>query len=222
MPDHCFNEAARPGLIAQPSNSWSSLGFAVVAVMVAARRPRVATAADRPAVATTPALRVLLAFALLVTGLGSAFYHASLTFIGQTADVAGMYLLSTFVILYARADGRADAVRRFVTAYAAFNAVLLVALILVPELRRQLFAVLLLIGLVLEYRRGTRTPALAPRALLASALTLAVAFAIWIADMRHVGPSPTSWLQGHAVWHLLGALSTWQLARYYDGRVLAD
>ena len=218
MPDHCFNEAVRPGLIAQPANTWSSLGFVLVAVVVATRRPRLAVTADRPLVASTPALRALLALALLVTGLGSAFYHASLTFLGQTADVAGMYLLSTFVILYARTDARADAVRRFVIAYAVFNAVLLVALVLVPELRRQLFAVLLLIGLVLEYRRGARSSAFAPRLLLASTLSLAVAYVIWIGDMRHVGPAPTSWLQGHAVWHLLGALSTWQLARYYEGR----
>lgn len=218
MPAHCFNEAVRPGLIAQPSNTWSSLGFVVVALLVVVRQARGMSVTDRLVVAATPTLRALLAMALLVTGLGSAFYHASLTFVGQTADVAGMYLLSTFVIVYARADARPDAVRRLVTQYVAFNAVLLVALVLVPELRRQLFAVLLVIGLVMEYRRGARSTAFAPRALLASAGSLAVAYVIWILDMRHIGPLPTSWVQGHAVWHVLGAVAGWQLARYYEPR----
>jgi hypothetical protein len=29
--------------------------------------------------------------------------------------------------------------------------------------------------------------------------------------------SPTAWVQGHAVWHVLGAAASLQLVRYYEG-----
>jgi hypothetical protein len=37
---------------------------------------------------------------VILIGLGSWFYHASLAFVGQGFDVAGMYLLGTFMVLY--------------------------------------------------------------------------------------------------------------------------
>ena len=38
--------------------------------------------------------------ALALVGLGSAFYHSSLTFVGQVFDVSGMYLIATFILLH--------------------------------------------------------------------------------------------------------------------------
>ncbi|MBI3792496.1 MAG: ceramidase domain-containing protein [Gemmatimonadetes bacterium] len=231
MPAHCFNEAVRDGWIRQPSNTWSSLAFVVVAALLVLRWPRGADGM-RPSFATSVPLRTTLAFALVVTGLGSAFFHASLTFVGQTADVAGMYLIGTFLIIHARLADAPGTGRQFVTTFVAANLVLLIALVLVPELRRQLFALLIVVGLVLEVRRAraanrraaTPDAGSSPRATLdlgrleRSGITLAVAFAIWGLDMLHVGPSPTAWVQGHAIWHVLGAVSAGQLARYLEGR----
>jgi len=47
-----------------------------------------------------PAYRQMYGYALVATGLGSYFYHASLTFAGQVADMTGMYLVITFALLY--------------------------------------------------------------------------------------------------------------------------
>ena len=47
-----------------------------------------------------PAYRRLYGCALVAIGLGSYFYHATLTFAGQVCDMSGMYLLITFALLY--------------------------------------------------------------------------------------------------------------------------
>ena len=45
---------------------------------------------------------------------------------------------------------------------------------------------------------------------------MAVAFVIWILDFTRTVCAPASWLQGHAVWHILGAAAAWYLFRYYS------
>ena len=48
-----------------------------------------------------------------------------------------------------------------------------------------------------------------------AAAALGVAFLIWVLDITQAVCSPESALQGHAVWHMLGALAGWCLYRYY-------
>jgi hypothetical protein len=43
----------------------------------------------------------------------------------------------------------------------------------------------------------------------------AVAFTIWNLDQHGLVCSPQSLIQGHAVWHLLGATSLWCTFLYY-------
>ncbi len=103
LPDTCFCEAIGNGTIRQPSNTWSNLAFVIVGAFIAA-----SATPDRP-LRRSDAL--LLAFACVAIGLGSWFYHASLSFAGQWFDVMSMYLLGTFMVLHAAA--RLTAVRSF-------------------------------------------------------------------------------------------------------------
>jgi hypothetical protein len=136
--------------------------------------------------------------------------------VGQTIDVVGMYLLSTFVVLYALSDDESGSVRRLSVWYVAANLALLAVLVLLPDLRRWLFAAILLAGLVLEYRRSKTTTRLRTSWLVGSAAVLVFAYAIWIVDNAKLVFGPMSWLQGHAVWHLLGAGAALLLYIYYD------
>jgi hypothetical protein len=38
---------------------------------------------------------------------------------------------------------------------------------------------------------------------------------IWLLDITKTVCSPNSWLQGHAIWHLAGAISLWLVFLYH-------
>ncbi len=217
MPTGCFNERVRSAPIRQPSNTFSSLAFLAVGCAVISMPRRRRNASGRPLVSQNSALRIGYGLSLATIGLGSAFYHMSMTFVGQTVDVLGMYLLATYVVIYGLAVPDARGAKRLVAVYATVNAALLLVLVFAPQVRRYLFAAILVIGLVLEFRRSKANPHLSSRLLLASAGVLIAAFAIWLVDNAHLYVDPAGWLQGHAVWHVMGAVSCALLYRYYDG-----
>lgn len=217
MPDICFCEAIRDSWVRQPVNAISSLAFLAVAVFVV----RVERRPSEPASRLHPlksgwVYPAIYGIALALIGLGSAFYHASLTFVGQTADVLGMYLLGTFILIYNSHRLSPLSPAKAMTTYLIGNAALLVLLVQMPALRRYAFAGIILSALALEWRirRGRRVAA--RTALLYSAIGLmAVAFAVWVLDITGVACDPQSFLQGHGVWHVLGATSALLLYVFY-------
>ena len=145
LPDACFCEATPDRLVRQPANAISSLLFLIPGLVILRRGRPTAVSAG------------LYGSALVLIGLGSAFYHSSLTFVGQTIDVLGMYLLATFAVLSAASRRFAWSERLLAGVYLAGNAGLLGLLVLAPGLRRYAFALLILLAIGLELRG--RTPA---------------------------------------------------------------
>ena len=224
MPGRCFCEQVAPGLVRQPANAGSSLAFVAVGVWVFWRAARDRNDASRTSViARHPVYSSLFGAACILIGAGSAFYHASLTFAGQFADVFGMYLIGTFVLLYAVARRGSISPGAAATAYAGLNAALAASLWFVPAARRYLFAILVLAALGFEVRGRRRSGSLAePRYFARAVGLLAAGFGIWILDINRIVCRPESVLQGHAAWHLLGGASTVCIYLYYrseiDGR----
>lgn len=215
MPDDCFCEAIRPGSIAQPVNTYSNLAFVLVGLLILGAP---AGPAERNAnlMLSQPAYPIVFGASTVVIGLGSLFYHASLSFAGQWFDVMGMYLLATFMALYALGRIRPMQGSRFALTYVAVNAALGALLIVAPEARRLIFTGLIFAVIGLEawialYRR----PRMRYAWFAAALSSFAAAYAIWVLDNLRVLCAPESALQGHAVWHLLGALAAGLIYAYY-------
>ena len=164
----------------------------------------------------------LFALALVAVGIGSFAYHAVLTFNTQFADVFGMYLIATFILIYNLERFRRVTPVTLIAGYLGLNAALAASLYFLSPLRRYLFAALIIGALLLErmYRRKNRVTANTGQLITAIGL-LALGFIIWIADITRIACSPHSWLQGHAIWHLLGAAASWYVYSYYRSETQA-
>ncbi len=209
---HCFCEIPRTGqMILQPANSWSSLSFVFVGLWVMLAAGRRAT--------TTPFngfAALWFGMTGIVIGLGSFLLHATLTLWGQFGDVLGMYLFSAFTLAYAfkRWRGLGDVISAAI--YLALCTVLIGLLIVVPETRRWMFAVVIVADIIVEMAlaRPRRPRVVVAWYLWGIALQM-VAFTIWILDQTGTWCSGVSLWQGHAVWHVLNAGALFASYRYY-------
>ncbi len=158
--------------------------------------------------------------ASLLIGVGSAFYHASLTFSGQFFDVLGMFMLATLMLVYAFERIRNLRFTATIRLYLVIVLFLSVLQISLPDTRRFVFALALIIALFFEARYlKQQTPIIDVNKLRLGIILLAVAYLIWILDNARIVCFETSLMQGHALWHLLGAASVWLLYQYYASEV---
>lgn len=208
----CFCEMPRPdALIVQPANSISSFGYVFAGfLMILLARSRSWVSAFPPMAAS------VLGVAVIIVGIGSVLLHATLTLWGQFFDVLGMYLISGFFLVSALARWRHISDRRAMIYYALLSAVLIAILYALPEVRRWLFAVVLVVAIILElvFARPMRLH-VRTGFYVSGLIANAVAFTIWNLDQRGQLCAPDSLLQGHAIWHLLGAVALWFAFLYY-------
>ncbi|CAK9099879.1 ABC transporter G family member 22 (ABC transporter ABCG.22) [Durusdinium trenchii] len=233
----CFCEKPRENtLVMQPANTWSNLAMTVAGVLTLceaveqrlAARKKVHTVDDK----LGEAFAALFGVANVVLGLGSAWYHASLTFYGQWVDNAGMYLLVSAPMLFALAQLRLARARtqglkiaesdshvtRMVFEWVMINAILGYLCLAFPVTRRYIFAGLVLAGVAAEVLARKEAPAHGGASIkwfLASLATFALAFAIWTADIKGWICYEDSLWQGHAAWHVLDGIASFFIFAYY-------
>lgn len=185
----CGPLATRP-VVQQPLNSWSNAAFALVGLLALRTRPR--------------SLALLFAGSAIVLGVGSFWFHASVTREGQWLDMVGTY--AAVVAVAALGLERLGVRAGIAVALALALDVLLAAFkwrlsghVVLPLL---VIAAAAPIALAVRAGRGSARAALVPLGLLVAATALREA------DVRRVLCWPDSALfQGHAVWHLLCAAS---------------
>ncbi len=189
------------------ANTISSLGFIFSGAFILASKP-----SNRLHFVHA----VIMGLSSVTVGVGSAFYHASLTFIGQFFDVLGMFLLAGFMLVYAWERTWNLRLASTLGLFLTINIFLGWLQIALPDTRRYAFAIVLVIALIFEqYYRGKARPQIDIRWLRLGIGLLAAAYVIWIFDNTRILCFESSLLQGHALWHLLGAVSVWCLYRYY-------
>ena len=207
----CFCEQATVVFPAQLMNSISSFAFIILGVA--------ALLLARPAPGTRERrLTWFFAGTMVFIGASSFFYHSTLSFVGQFLDVFSMYTFG--LLLFVGALYRSGHLRARPAVIGFIVASVLLGLLqyLYPDARRILFVVVLLPGIILELTRFVTGCRLWSRKMWAigAGLTLMVlAYIIWILDQTAAFCAPSSLVQGHAIWHTLGAVAAFLVVVHY-------
>lgn len=153
---------------------------------------------------------------MILLGLGSMYYHAKLNFLGQFLDNLGMFLIISAIFFYRIKNFIKIGPWLIFSYYILANIFLGIIQYFYPETRRYLFALAVIIVLITEYLIYKRRQVFYNKKFLFFAIgLLALGFAIWIADITKVLCLPNSLLQGHALWHILTALSAMFVFLFY-------
>lgn len=201
-------EVERCALIVNPIDAWSNALYLLLGVWMW----REARRGGRSDLARFGPASVAL-------GVFSFAYHASYTFALQFFDFVAMFLF-TFTVL-AR-----NAVRLCWITPARETRLFAIGVLgmsmLVPPLFYTGFPIQALVGLLIavalaqEWRLRRRDgPLRAYRIYLLGLALLGTAALASLVDVTRIACDPESWLQGHAVWHVLSALSLGALFRFY-------
>ncbi len=208
-----FCEQIRDGSIRQPLNAWSSLIFVPIGLWIARRAFMDKVASPRVApVRRHKRYGLLYGTALVLTGVGSWFFHASLTYVGHYLDVTGMYFIGAFLLTYGLSRKLKQSATAFMLAYTGVLAPLLVLQWYHPSMSRYAFAGLIAGAAFVEILLHK---SLRNWLFRGAMLSLVFGFGIWILDERKLLCWPQSCIQGHALWHVLTALSTHLSYLYY-------
>ena len=208
------------------ANSWSNLAYVLVgfyAFGLGIHDLRRGLPGKSGYLVNTPPMNFLFGAMCCCLGFGSGFYHASLTRIGQQVDVASMYvpLLALIAISLGgwlkrvKSGGSGVAVTWvlatlvLVTGYLLFEHKWSMSSVKVLSTLILTVTILSLLEEFISRRRKTYGW------LIFSAATLVAARVCWQLDVAKKFSGPDAWIQGHAVWHLLTALSLATIYFYF-------
>ena len=213
--EYCeFNRVHR--FFHQPVNTYSNLAYFFLGVLVLQIARQDTKNGAKPGLNRLehfPLLSALLGSCLVYLSIGSAFFHASLTYTGQRVDMNGTYsilITLTGIALYHVVWGLSWTTAQkkwFVLALVVLILLFLKIAIAVSSSRLVPALILLLNGLmVINYVQFRKCRSV--WLIILGLALIVLAINIRTLDVQKVGCDPHSLFQGHALWHLLTALST--------------
>ena len=220
--EYCeFNRPER--LFHQPINTYSNLiyfFYGLLVLQLALKDFKLVGVKGVNSVRNSPYLSILLAANFIYLSFGSAFFHSSLTWIGQRIDMNATYGLTLSLICIGMVQVlvkkelskqmQVGLVLGMLLLIAGFLplALQISSSILLPSL----FFILLVIGIINYFQYPSqRSPLLG----LLSFVLLAVAIQIRSMDVAKINCDPMSIWQGHALWHFLTATSSLCMYLYF-------
>ena len=155
MPDNCFCEIIHEDTIKQPMNTYSSIVFIIFAIIILIKFIKRKDISNQYPFYASIAYPIIYFLSLITIGLGSMYYHSALNFWGQFADVSGMNLLASFILVYHLK--RKKIISNLPVNFIIINLVLSYFLFAYPFLRRYLFGIVLLLSLIPLYIPSLKT-----------------------------------------------------------------
>jgi len=198
-------------LLNEPSNAWSNVAYLLVAVLVLKQALDAKRSGQRHRSA------FLFAIVIWIMGAFSFFFHASNNFFSQIFDFVGMYLF-VFLILIMNFVRLGWMKNLLVLWHLGLVGLGLAALFWMRSLGLPYQFIIVFAGvaiIVTEVLNKVRTAKPLGRDFF-----IAIGFFLAGATCSALDASrtlcvPESWIQGHAVWHLLSAIGAYFSARYY-------
>lgn len=218
-----FCEASRPGIVKQPANTISNIGFVIAGLAVAWQLSRNRFAGRKNVFNQSVFTGIFFSCMAVFLGPASMAMHATETRLGGFLDMLSMYLIVAFTTSYA--------MQRFFKYSSAVFAVVFSAIVLFCVFAQHLpykvplvgffgnflFAVFVGVTIVFESLNSfMRKYDHEIKWGIFSLSSLMIAFLIWNLELRvDAFCDPYSLIQGHAIWHLLDALAVYFLFRFY-------
>ncbi|MDA8793863.1 ceramidase [Bacteriovoracaceae bacterium] len=212
LPD-CWCEAPRFGsMIVEPVNFWTNISYVYFGFLILMRYKKFAN----QDFLKNKDFVYLYSLALIFLGIGSGFWHMSLTFFGQWLDLFGMYLVVVFLLGHNALKLKWLNKKGFYLFYISVNLISGVLLYYIPEFRRYLFAIFLVltIGSTI-YTNQISMVKLNLKYFYFSLGSLAIAYFAWNLDHHKVICHPHGWMNGHGIWHLLAGLSCYLIFKFF-------
>jgi disulfide bond formation protein DsbB len=208
LPNVDWCEAQRCAWVVEPANAWSNVAYVAVgaALWWLARDAR------------SRSLRLFGPAAAFV-GLCSGIYHSSYTFVLQVLDFAGMYvfcyLLLTLNLQRLGLLAASDLPRRFAQLVVATTALTVAVDFLQVPIQGLVFLLILaIVGTELALRRREPGTRLGFFALAVGLIGTGAVFSVLDVTRTWCDPAHP-FLQGHAIWHVLSALSLFAAWLHY-------
>ncbi len=221
-----FCESMREGLIKQPANTWSNLSFVGVGLTIAFQSYNGQFREKDNRMSKTTFYPTFMAVLCVLLGPGSMAMHASTAAVGGYFDLLSMFLIGALMFAYAlhRAINQGSKTFMFIfflslgiCHYVYFNEEHLGFLNVII-----VFGTLVFVGGTIEFfRMYLMKSDVNIYWFYSYAFTFLFAFIIWHhSKTGEVLCNPNSLLQGHAIWHILCALSVYFTFRFYTSENL--
>jgi Ceramidase len=213
--EYCeFNNVEK--LFHQSMNTYSNLAyffFGVLILLMALEDNKDRGLSTLNRLQEFPLLSGFMGFCFIYLSFGSAFFHASLTWVGQRMDMNGTYSISIGLlgiglyhvlhkIPFSNGQKKLWVGALFVLLLAFIKLHLMVSSgVLLPALILANLTLTIVHYVQFRKERSILLPLL-------SLVLMVIAVKIRTLDVQKVGCDPYSWYQGHSVWHLLTAMSS--------------
>ena len=213
--EYCeFNDTSK--FFHQSMNTYSNLiyfFFGIFICLIAIQDSDNQLFNSKNRLANFPELSFLIGFSFIYLSFGSAFFHASLTWIGQRVDMNGTYSLSISILLIAlyevfhKIELSKTAKRNLIV----FALVLIIsfyqiALLVSSSVLLPIFIFSAWILITVNYFQFPKERSLTLA--LVSIISIVIALKIRTMDVQKINCDPHSLYQGHSIWHFLAGLSS--------------
>lgn len=220
--EYCeFNNTEK--LFHQSMNTYSNLAyffFGILILQIAKYDFNNKENAGQNRLEKFPLLSALMGCCFIYLSFGSAFFHASLTYLGQRVDMNGTYSISItllgigFYHVFHKIDFSETAKKLWIGGLLVIIiAFLPISLMISSSKLLPTMIFLLLLSIVIHYIQFRKHKSFI-LAILGFVLMF-VAVNIRTLDVQKINCDPHSFYQGHSVWHLLTAMSSFCSYAFY-------